>query len=113
MPMIAFIGVRISWLMAARKVLLAWLACSAASCAARPSSKRRAFWMAIAACCDEAHEEVEVGRGEDVAGCAERQTAIMPMTSPRARSGAAMIRYSTSSSSVPGIVTVRRRWRRR
>ncbi len=30
MPMIAFIGVRISWLIAARKALLAWLASSAA-----------------------------------------------------------------------------------
>ena len=31
MPMIAFIGVRISWLMVARKALLAWLAASAAA----------------------------------------------------------------------------------
>ncbi len=29
MPMTAFIGVRISWLIVARKALLAWLACSA------------------------------------------------------------------------------------
>ena len=29
--MMAFIGVRISWLMLARKALLAWLACSARS----------------------------------------------------------------------------------
>ncbi len=35
--MIAFIGVRISWLIAARNVLLAWSAASAASIAARAS----------------------------------------------------------------------------
>ena len=52
MPMIAFIGVRISWLIAARKVLLAWLACSAASRASRASANSRAFSIAIAACCD-------------------------------------------------------------
>ena len=38
MPMIAFIGVRISWLIVARKALLAWLASSAAWRAARASS---------------------------------------------------------------------------
>ena len=37
MPMIAFIGVRISWLIAARNVLLAWLASSAAWRASRAS----------------------------------------------------------------------------
>ena len=38
MPMMAFIGVRISWLMVARNVLLARVACSAASLAARTSA---------------------------------------------------------------------------
>ncbi len=38
MPMIAFIGVRISWLIAARNVLLAWLASSAAWRASRASA---------------------------------------------------------------------------
>ncbi len=52
MPMIAFIGVRISWLIAARKVLLAWLACSATSRASLVAPNRRALSMAIAACCD-------------------------------------------------------------
>ena len=33
MPMIAFIGVRISWLMVARKALFACVAASASSCA--------------------------------------------------------------------------------
>jgi hypothetical protein len=50
MPMMAFIGVRISWLMLARKALLAWLAASAASLAAASSAVRSAtmscswFW---------------------------------------------------------------------
>ena len=34
MPIIAFIGVRISWLMFARNSLFAWVACSAISRAA-------------------------------------------------------------------------------
>ena len=38
MPMIAFIGVRISWLIDARKALLAWFAASAT---------RRAAWSAV------------------------------------------------------------------
>ena len=38
MPMMAFIGVRISWLMVARNVLLARVACSAASLATRTSA---------------------------------------------------------------------------
>ncbi len=41
MPRIAFIGVRISWLMLARKSLLDWLAVSAASIARRSSRSRR------------------------------------------------------------------------
>ena len=41
MPMTAFIGVRISWLMLARKSLLARLAASAASRASRSSSAIR------------------------------------------------------------------------
>ena len=39
-PMMAFMGVRISWLMLARKVLFAWLAASAASLAASRSRVR-------------------------------------------------------------------------
>ena len=46
MPMIAFMGVRISWLMVARKALLASFAASAARRAACASSKSRAFSMA-------------------------------------------------------------------
>jgi hypothetical protein len=49
MPMTAFIGVRISWLIVARKALLASLAASALARAASVSLKRRVFWMAITA----------------------------------------------------------------
>ena len=48
-PMIAFIGVRISWLMVARKALFAWLAASASRRADWASSSSRTFSMAIAA----------------------------------------------------------------
>ena len=41
MPMIPFMGVRISWLMFARKSFLAWLAVSAASFALSSSSSVR------------------------------------------------------------------------
>ena len=41
MPMTPFMGVRISWLITARKVLLAWLARSAVSLASRSSSAAR------------------------------------------------------------------------
>ena len=44
--MIAFIGVRISWLVAARNALLAAFACSATSRASSASWNSRAFWMA-------------------------------------------------------------------
>ena len=47
MPMTAFIGVRISWLIVARKALLASLAVSAAARASCASLNRRAFWIAI------------------------------------------------------------------
>ena len=44
--MIAFIGVRISWLVAARNALLAAFACSATSRASCASRNSRAFWIA-------------------------------------------------------------------
>ncbi len=52
MPITAFIGVLISWLIVARKALLARVAASASSFAARASSNSRAFSIAAAACCD-------------------------------------------------------------
>jgi hypothetical protein len=49
MPMTAFIGVRISWLIVARKELLASLAASACARAFWASRNKRAFWIAITA----------------------------------------------------------------
>ena len=51
-PMIAFIGVRISWLIVARNALLDSFAASATSRASLTSANSRAFSIAIAACCD-------------------------------------------------------------
>ncbi|MNY18894.1 hypothetical protein D3C86_1523030 [compost metagenome] len=52
MPMTAFMGVRISWLMVARKVVLARLAASAWSLASRSASSRclRSFSWFSRAC---------------------------------------------------------------
>ncbi len=48
MPMMAFIGVRISWLMLARNIDLAWVACSASSLAlCSASAWRRASVTSI------------------------------------------------------------------
>ncbi len=49
MPMTAFIGVRISWLIVARKALLASLAASAWARASCVSLNILAFWIAITA----------------------------------------------------------------
>ncbi len=49
MPITAFIGVRISWLMVARNELFASLAASAAARASCACLNRRAFWIAITA----------------------------------------------------------------
>jgi hypothetical protein len=49
MPITAFIGVRISWLIVARNELLASLADSAAARASCACLNRRAFWIAITA----------------------------------------------------------------
>ena len=49
MPITAFIGVRISWLIVARNELFASLAASAAARASLVSLNSRAFWIAITA----------------------------------------------------------------
>ncbi len=49
MPITAFIGVRISWLIVARNELFASLAASAAARASCVSLNMRAFWIAITA----------------------------------------------------------------
>ena len=62
--MIAFIGVRISWLIAARNVLLAWFACSAASRASRGVAEQAGVVDRDRRLLGEPDEEVEVGLGE-------------------------------------------------
>ena len=64
MPMTAFIGVRISWLIVARKLLFASFACSADLRDSSASAKRRAFWIAIAACCDSPTRKLRSAAGE-------------------------------------------------
>ena len=83
MPMIAFIGVRISWLIAARNVDLAWFASSAAWRAASASSKNRAFSTAIVAWRAMLSKNA---RSASVNGrvAPMRQTAAMPITVSRA-----------------------------
>ena len=49
MPMTAFIGVRISWLIVARNELFASFAASAAARASLVSLNKRTFWIAITA----------------------------------------------------------------
>src|SRR5438309_831919 len=84
--MIAFIGVRISWLVAARNALFAAFACSATSRASRASRNSRAFSIAMAACWDSPTRKFRSASGKgSVRG--PRQTAIIPITPPRARSG--------------------------
>ena len=61
MPMIAFIGVRISWLIAARKVLLAWFACSAASRASRGRPEQPGVLDRDRGLLRQADQEVEIG----------------------------------------------------
>ena len=45
--MMAFSGVRNSWLMLAKKALFAWFASWATASACSVSAKRRAFWIAV------------------------------------------------------------------
>ena len=78
--MIAFIGVRISWLMAARKVLLALSASSADSRAASASRNNRALSMAMAACCERPTSRSR-SLGVNSSLGTGRHTAIPPMTS--------------------------------
>ena len=103
--MTAFIGVRISWLIAARNVLLARSASSAASRAASPSRNRRALSMAIAACCDMPTSRSRSFSVNCLLGMV-RQAANTPTTWSRAINEATISR-SSMSGSVPGISTLR------
>ena len=64
MPITAFIGVRISWLIVARNELLASLAASAAARASCACRNRRAFWIAITAWSAKVFEQREFLVGE-------------------------------------------------
>ena len=104
MPMIAFIGVRISWLMAARNVLLAWFACSAASRASRGRPEQPGVVDGDRRLLGEADQEVEVGLVNGALG-PERQTAIMPLTPSRPMQRRDHQPLVPATSSVPGIWT--------
>ena len=66
-PMTAFIGVRISWLMAARNALLAWLALSAAACASWAVREQPGVLDRDRRLAGQPDEEVEVGLAERLA----------------------------------------------
>ena len=65
--MIAFIGVRISWLMAARNVLLAWFACSAASRASRRGPEQPGVVDGDGGLLGQPDEEVQIRLAERIA----------------------------------------------
>ena len=91
-PMIAFIGVRISWLIAARNALLAWFASSAAARASPASANSRAFSIAIAACWD---SPTRKSRSAWVNGCAavapDRHHADDPVAADQRRDHQALV----------------------
>ena len=67
MPITAFIGVRISWLIVARNELLASLAASAAARASWVSLNSRAFWIAITAWSAKVLSRGDLSDGENAA----------------------------------------------
>ena len=66
-PMTAFIGVRISWLIAARNALFAWFAASAAAWASWRVAEQPRVLDGDRRLPGEPDEEVEVGLGERLA----------------------------------------------
>ncbi len=100
MPMTAFIGVRISWLIVARNELLASLAASACERASRASWNSRAFSMATVACSESPDRN---SSSASLKGSPPvRHTAIAPLTAVPASSGATISR-SFPCRLVPGI----------
>ena len=81
MPMTAFIGVRISWLIVARKALLASLAASAWARASCVCLKSRAFSMATTACSAKVLEERDFLVAEGPSS-RSRATEIVPRPRP-------------------------------
>ena len=105
-PMTAFIGVRISWLIAARNALFAWFAASAATVASRASANSREFSKAIDAW---RASPTRKSRSACTNGMPPvRHTAAAPVTRSRATSGATISRsIAGESSSVPAMSSVR------
>jgi hypothetical protein len=89
MPITAFIGVRISWLMVARNALLASLAASAAARASLASLNRRAFWIAITAWSAKVSSSLISLSAKGPGGW--RVTWIEPMLRPSQKRGAIMM----------------------
>ena len=111
--MIAFIGVRISWLIAARNADFAWLAASAASRRLAQVAEQPRVVDRDRGVLGEPDQEVELGVGEGLGAGTGRQTAIMPLTPARPSSGATIRRSLSSTSRVPGMSTARWSARRR
>ncbi len=88
MPITAFIGVRISWLMVARNELLASFAASAAARATCDSLNRRTFSSAIIACCAKVCSSATSLSGN--VPVTRRETTIAPIARPSWNIGTAM-----------------------
>jgi len=86
MPITAFMGVRISWLIVARNTLLAWLADSAASLACCMASNKRAVSIAPLICPVMVSASF-TSSSEKATDFSSRSTPIVPNTSPRATIG--------------------------
>ena len=80
MPITAFIGVRISWLIVARNELFASFAASAAARASCVSLKRRAFWIAMTAWSAKVRASAISASVNGLAGV--RPMSIVPMPLP-------------------------------
>ena len=105
-PMIAFIGVRISWLIAARNALFAWFASSAAAVASWASANSRAFSIAIDACWESpTRKSRSAWMNGSPPGAPDRHHPGDPVAGDERRDHQALV--SGSCSAVPGIVDVR------
>ena len=91
MPITAFIGVRISWLIVARNELFASLAASAAARASCACLNSRAFWIAITAWWAKVLSSA-ISFSENAAG-GLRRMLIVPMPCPCQSIGAIISEY--------------------
>ena len=86
-PMIAFIGVRISWLMVARNTLLASFAASASAFASCADANRRALSRAIEASCANRPSSATSSSSNERSAEASRAIPSTPITRCPDRSG--------------------------